>query len=384
MNTRNGVEPAPAPGAGGSASVRPPAGAEPVRKILHVDMDAFYASVEQRDDPRLAGRPVIVGGRPEGRGVVAAASYEARAFGIHSAMPCARALRLCPEAVVVRPRFDVYRAVSRQIQALFRDITPLVEPLSLDEAYLDVTGSDVCAGSATRIARLLKQRIRDTTGLTASAGVSTNKMLAKLASAMEKPDGLTVIAPGQAAALLTDLPVARLPGVGPATARRLADLGLTTCRDLASYPAAGLAAALGRAGTRLGELARGEDTRPVRPDRPRKSVGAETTFDRDLRDPEALDAVLDELAAKVARRLADGRVGGRRVTLKLRYANFDTVTRSTTLPVPDHRAEWLRSVAASLLQRTEAGTRPARLLGITVGDLVALAPTGGQAGLFDD
>ena len=220
-----------------------------------------------RDDPALRGVPLAVGGASDRRGVIATCNYEDRSYGVRSAMPSAHAMRLCPSLVVIPPNFEKYRAAAYQVREIFHRYTDLVEPLSLDEAYLDVTGSDVCAGSATRIARLLKQRIRDTTGLTASAGVSTNKMLAKLASAMEKPDGLTVIAPGQAAALLTDLPVARLPGVGPATARRLADLGLTTCRDLASYPAAGLAAALGRAGTRLGELARGEDTRPVRPDR---------------------------------------------------------------------------------------------------------------------
>ncbi len=343
---------------------------EPVhRKIIHIDMDAFYASVEIRDQPQLRNLPVVVGGSPDGRGVVAAASYEARRFGIHSALPAARARRLCPEAVFLRPRFERYREESRRIQAIFRRHTPLVEPLSLDEAYLDVTDCAEEGGSATLIARRLKREIVEETGLVASAGVSYNKFLAKQASDLDKPDGLHVITPEQGAAFVAALPVARFHGVGPATAARMERLGIHTGADLATWSLEALQQHFGKRGPFYHAIARGIDERPVQPVRPRKSVGSETTFARDLRETAAMLEALRPLAEEVLENLGKRRLAADTLTLKVKYADFRLVTRSTTRTGICAEIGAVMDTLAALLERTEADRRPVRLLGVTASGL---------------
>lgn len=352
------------------------------RKIIHIDMDAFYAAVEQRDDPSLRGRPLVVGGSPDGRGVVATASYEARKFGIRSAMAAAHARRLCPEAIFLRPRFEAYRAESRRIQAIFRRYTPLVEPLSLDEAYLDVTGSTACRGSATLLARQIKREIYSETGLTASAGVSYNKFLAKLASDVNKPDGLYLITPAEGAAFIAELPVGRFHGVGPATEAKMHELGIKTGADLAGWTLAELQAAFGKSGAFFYDIARGIDQRPVRPSRERKSYGSETTFERDLTEPAAMLAALQPLAAEVLEGLAARKLTASTWTLKVKYHDFQQITRAYTAPQPLTELDAVMSVARTLLARTEATSRPVRLLGITGSGLEAVQTAEQQLGLF--
>ena len=337
---------------------------DPVRRILHVDMDAFYASVEQRDDPGLAGRPVAVGGRPEGRGVVAAASYEARRFGVFSAMPMSRAVRLCPELVIVAPRFARYRDVSRQVFAIFQAATPLVEPLSLDEAYLDVTENRWGLALGVEVARRLKREIRDTTGLTASAGVAPNKFLAKIASGWKKPDGLTVIAPSRVEGFLEKLPVEALWGVGPVTAGKLRSIGITRLVDVRSAGDDALRAAVGSHADTLRRYARGEDDRRVVPDRETKSVSCETTYSTDLSELSEIRAQVDELARQTFERSRRSRFPGRCATLKVRYSDFETITRSRTLERAFATGDALAAAALELLGKTEAGSRPVRLLGV--------------------
>jgi DNA polymerase-4 len=340
-----------------------------LRKILHIDMDAFYASVEQRDDPALRGRPVVVGG-VSGRGVVAAASYEARPFGIHSAMPMAWARRRCPELVIVPPRFAVYKAVSAEVRAIFHRTTHLVEPLSLDEAYLDVTEPKRGPASGTLIAEQIRAEIRAATGLTASAGVSFGKFLAKTASGLAKPNGLRVITPDEAPALVASLPVEDFHGVGPATARRLRTLGIHTGADLQARSERELRAHLGKVGGWLARVARCEDERPVRPDRERKSVGVERTFAHDLRDPAELADRLGPIAAELARRLDRHDVAGRTLTLKLKSAAFVTTSRSTTFTAPVRAEVDLRTLGTALLHHPAPPAEPVRLLGLTVSSLV--------------
>ena len=291
-------------------------------------MDAFYASVEQRDRPELRGRPVVVGGDPRGRGVVCAASYEARAFGVRSAMPMARALRLCPQAVIVPPEFERYRAASRAVFDLFRQVTPLVEPLSLDEAYLDVTENSWGEPFGTRVARRLKAAIVETTGLTASAGVAPNKFLAKIASGWKKPDGLTVVPPDRVETFLQKLPIEALWGVGPVTARRLRSHGLGRLVDVRTRTLAELQAVVGSQAGWLLRLAHGIDERPVEPNRPRKSVGTETTFARDLTKLDEIRDSVESLAREVADWLLRKHLFARTITLKVRYGDFTTITRS--------------------------------------------------------
>jgi len=341
------------------------------RRVIHVDMDAFYASVEQRDDPSLRGRPVIVGGDPRGRGVVAACSYEARVFGVHSAMPAARALRLCPQAVVVRPDFARYVAASRHLRAIFHDYTPLVEPLSLDEAFLDVTDERGGLPTATAVAKAIRARVREELRLTASAGVAPVKFVAKIASDFRKPDGLTIVRPEDVRAFLEPLPVGKLWGVGPRTEERLHELGVRTVGALAQYPRALLVAALGEShGGHLHLLARGIDDRPVEPDRIAKQHGAERTFAEDVTERREMEALLREMAVEVAGSLAKEGRPGRTVTIKVRYPDFTTVSRSLTLPDPTDDRAILARTAVALLDRTEAGRRPVRLLGVSVGNLV--------------
>jgi DNA polymerase-4 len=339
------------------------------RRILHIDMDAFYASVEQRDDPSLRGRPVAVGGDPGGRGVVAAASYEARAFGVRSAIPMARAVRLCPQLVIVRPAFERYRAVSNTVFEIFRSITPLVEPLSLDEAYLDVTENAWGEPLGMRVAERLKGAIREATGLTASAGVAPNKFLAKIASGWHKPDGLTVIAPERVESFLQGLPIDALWGVGPVTARRLRAQGIEKLVDLRLRPIEELRVIVGSAAEWLQQLARGTDDRPVEPNRPRKSVGSENTFARDLLDLGDIRRAVDEMARDVAAWLTRKAVFGRTVTLKIRYSDFSTCTRSGSEPRGTQSADTIATRALALLEKTDAGRRPVRLLGVSVHNL---------------
>ncbi|MDN3516907.1 DNA polymerase IV [Aquisalimonas lutea] len=346
-----------------------------VRKIIHVDMDAFYASVEQRDDPALRGLPVLVGGSPQGRGVVAAASYEARRFGIHSAMPAARAVRLCPDAVFMRPRFEVYRAVSREIRAILAEYTDLVEPLSLDEAYLDVTETPGFDGSATRIAAALRRAIRERTGLTASAGVSYNKFLAKQASDLEKPDGLAVIPPDQGEAFVAALPVGRFHGVGRATEARMQALGIHTGADLRRWDLADLQQAFGKRAPFYYGIARGVDERPVQPVRERKSVGAENTFPRDLAARADMRAALEPLAAKVAAGLAAKQLQARTLTLKVKYADFELITRRRTSRMAIREAEDMMPVLDVLLEETDVRRRAVRLLGVIAAGLEARETT---------
>src|SRR3954470_13268097 len=307
----------------------------PLRKIIHVDMDAFYASVEQRDDPELRGKPVAVGGQH--RGVVMAASYEARKYGVRSAMPSVTAKRRCPELIFVKTRFDVYRAVSQQIRAIFLDYTDLVEPLSLDEAYLDVTEDRHGLGSARAIAEDIRRRIREECQLTASAGVSYCKFIAKLASDHRKPDGLCVITPEKGAEFVASLPVARFHGVGPVTAQKMERLGIVTGADLREWSLAALQAKFGSSADWYWRICRGIDEREVKPDRPYKSVSAERTFDEDLSDPERLAEELERIAGYAWARVTRAEVLGRTVTLKVKFGDFTLITRSRSFaaPLPD-------------------------------------------------
>ena len=347
--------------------------AQGLRKIIHVDMDAFFASVEQRDNPELRGKPVAVWGAG-GRGVVAAASYEARAFGVRSAMPSITAKRLCPDLVFCKSRFEIYREVSRQIRAVFHRHTDLVEPLSLDEAYLDVTQDKLGIGSATRIAELIRQEIRAKTRLTASAGVSYNKFLAKLASDQNKPDGLCVIRPGEGARFVATLPVRRFHGVGPRGAEKMAKLGIETGADLAARDAAWLRAHFGSLADYLFRAARGIDLRPVRSHRIRKSVGGERTFPEDISSGPALRETLEDIVEIVWSAIERAEARGRTVTLKLKYTDFTLMSRARTVDAPIAGKAEFAALARALLNEALPLPMPVRLMGLTLSKLENDAP----------
>jgi DNA polymerase-4 len=352
------------------------------RAILHLDLDAFYASVEQLDDPSLRGRPVVVGGT-SGRGVVCAASYEARRFGVRSAMPTAEARRRCPGAAFLAPRFDRYGELSGRVFGVYRRYTPLVEPLSLDEAFLDVTASRALHGEGREIAARIRAEVRAETGLTVSAGVADCKLVAKIASDLGKPDGLVVVPAGGSAAFLAPLPVARLWGVGQVTEAALRKLGVRSIGDLAEFPEQVLAERLRTQGPQLKALARGDDPRPVVTDEPAKSVGAEDTFERDLRGPEELLPHLLDQSVRVGRRLREAGWRGRVVTLKLRYADFESITRRTTLPRPTDDGDAIyRSVRADLVRADLS--RAVRLTGVSVSGFgeARVSDAGDQGELF--
>jgi DNA polymerase IV len=344
-----------------------------LRKIVHIDMDAFYASVEQRDDPAIRGLPVAVG-YPAERGVVTAASYEARVFGVRSAMPSVRAARLCPQLVWRRPRFEVYRQVSRQIRAIFRDYTPHVEPLSLDEAYLDVTEDTRGIGSATRIAELIRARIKAETGLTASAGVSYNKFLAKIASDQNKPDGLCVIRPGEGARFVATLPVRRFHGVGPRGAEKMAKLGIETGADLRAMDIAFLREHFAGQADYLYQAARGIDLRRVDGNRPRKSLGAERTFEKDLSSGAALRAELENIAGIVWAAIEKAEAKGRTVTLKLKLTDFTAIARSKSLPQAIAGKAEILQIGRALLDQLLPLPQPVRLMGLTLSALEGQDP----------
>ncbi|NLM20841.1 MAG: DNA polymerase IV [Peptococcaceae bacterium] len=340
------------------------------RNIIHVDMDAFFAAVEQRDNPSLKGKPVIVGGRPDSRGVVATASYEARRFGIHSAMPINEAWRRCPEGVFLPVNMAKYQKVSKQIHAIFLDYTPLVEPLSLDEAFLDVTGSTKLFGSAEKIACALKQRIRRQLDLTASVGVAGNKFLAKLASDLEKPDGFVVIDPNRIQQLLDPLSVTKIWGVGRKTAEQLSKINIHTIKDLRSLDEKTLTDLFGTLGRRLYELARGIDNRPVESMSQPKSIGREITFDEDIANRETLETVLLKLALDVARRLRKKQLKARTITLKIRYPDFRTFSRSRTLAEAIDLDDLIYRQSLTLLSEIPLKS-PVRLLGITLSNFIS-------------
>jgi len=350
--------------------------------ILHADMDAFYASVEERDRPELVGRPVIVGGSPEKRGVVSAANYVARRYGVHSAMPAVTARRLCPHGVYLPPRIDYYAEVSRQIRDIFERFTPLVEPLSLDEAFLDVTGSEKLFGPAVEIGRQIKQIIRQELRLTASVGVAPNKFLAKIASDLKKPDGFVVVEADRVREFLDPLPVERLWGVGKQGSQAFQRLGIRTIGQLRQWPLESLQVRFGQSGEYLWQLAQGIDDRPVVPEREAKSISNETTFERDIADMEVLRAWLIDLTEQVGWRLRQQRLRGRTVHLKVRFADFSTITRAQTLPEPTDITDELWQVASDMLSsRLPAGHLPVRLLGVGV---TGLDDTGlVQGTLFD-
>jgi DNA polymerase IV len=343
---------------------------EPTRKVIHVDMDAFFASVEQRDDPALRGLPVAVGS-PAARGVVAAASYEAREFGVRSALPSVTALRRCPELVFVKPRFDVYRAVSRQIHGIFAEYTSLIQPLSLDEAYLDVTENQRGLPTAWSTAREIRARILEETSLTASAGISYNKFLAKLASGYRKPNGQFAVTPGMGAAWVESLPVARFHGVGPVTARKMQALGIETGADLRAKSMAFLQEHFGRAAAWYYAIARGQDDRPVDPDRTRKSSGSETTFDRDLAEVAEIEAGVLRMADDVWAWCETARAFGRTVTVKVKFADFRQVTRSRSYAgAVVHHAQ-LRQASLDLIRLVVPSENGIRLVGVTVSNFEA-------------
>jgi DNA polymerase-4 len=344
-------------------------------------MDAFYASVEQRDDPKLRGKPVAVGGHPESRGVVAAASYEARAYGVRSALPMARAIRLCPDLVIVPPNFSKYAAVSRQVFEIFHAVTSLVEPLSLDEAYLDVTENEWNLPLGVEVAWRIKTRIHEETELTASAGVAPNKFLAKIASGWKKPDGLTVIAPERVERFLKDLPVDALWGVGPKTAARLRAAGFEKLVDLRAADLEVLRGVVGSWAEGLQRMAFGDDARPVEPNRERKSIGCEETYAKDLTDLDTIRREIDALARHSARILEHKKLVARTVTLKVRYSNFQTITRSETREPSTRSAEEVAVRAAALLEKTEAGLRAVRLLGVSLHGLHPIEGTGAEESL---
>jgi DNA polymerase IV len=366
-------------------SARLAAIAEPaIRKIIHIDMDAFYASVEQRDDPALRGRPVAVGYGAK-RGVVAAASYEARQFGVRSAMPSVTALRKCPELVFVPPRFEVYRAVSRQIHTIFSEYTPLVEPLSLDEAYLDVTENLKGVSRAWLIAKEIRARIFENVGLTASAGVSYNKFLAKLASDHRKPNGQFAITPEEGEAFVVALPVAKLHGVGPVTAAKMRSLGIEAGADLRRLTLAFLQEHFGKAGKWYFEIARGRDDRPVQPHRERKSSGSETTFPEDLTDATRIEAGVIAMADDVWAWCEKSGARGRTVTVKLKWADFKQSTRSRTVGFPVESKERLHEIALGLIRPLFPVTKGIRLVGVTLSTFRSPAlRSGAAADLFEE
>lgn len=342
-----------------------------MRKILHVDMDAFYASVEQRDDPKLKGKPIVVGGSPEGRGVVAAASYESRKFGIRSAMSAAQAKRLCPHLIFVTPNFKKYKAVSEQIREIFHEVTDLVEPLSLDEAYLDVTINKRGEPLARKLAEWIKSEIKKRTALTASAGVAYNKFLAKIASDVRKPDGLFVISPERAEAFLKDLPVGRIWGVGPVTEKKLHELGYRTAGDIRSVPVESIEKQLGSYGRMLHSLSLGIDEREVETEWDPKSSGAEETFSRDILDTQILRATLEAQAEEIAHSLKKMDCLTRTVQIKVRYKDFKTITRARTLFRPTDKTEIIAQTAIELMEtKSDAGRVPVRLIGVSAQGLL--------------
>jgi DNA polymerase-4 len=347
-----------------------------LKTILHVDMDAFYASVEQRDDPALRGKPVIVGGRSR-RGVVLAASYEVRPFGVRSAMPMAEALRRAPHAIVVPPRRDAYAQASEAAFAVFHRYTPLVEPLSLDEAFLDVTGSQSLFGDGETIARAIKETVKGELSLTASAGVAPSKFVAKIASDLRKPDGLVVVRPDEVASFLRPLPIERMWGVGPKTAPKMRELGLQTLGDLADASEEKLERLLGSWGSQAGRLARGEDERDVVPDGTARSIGAEETYEEDLVGVEAIGATLLDHASRVARRLVRAELRARTVVVKIKYADFSIRSRSLTLPEAVQDTDAIHRAALECLSRVPLQQRRVRLTGVSVSGIEAgpAAPT---------
>ncbi|MEQ1890584.1 MAG: DNA polymerase IV [Alphaproteobacteria bacterium] len=345
------------------------------RKIIHVDMDAFYASVEQRDNPELRGRPVVVGGSQE-RGVVAAASYEARKFGIHSAMPSVTARRKCPGLIFVKPRFDVYKAASQQIRGIFSGHTALIEPLSLDEAYLDVTENLQGIASATEIAEVIRTKIKTETGLTASAGVSYNKFLAKLASDQNKPDGIFVITPKMGPGYVEKLHISKFHGVGPATTAKMNSLGIETGLDLKACPLAFLQKHFGKSGPYYYWIARGVDERPIRADRIRKSIGAENTFSQDIVMIETAREALLAIIEKIWRYCESNGIRGRTVTLKVKYSDFEQITRSRSVPDFIASQSDMTRLAESLLEPLWPFRKGVRLLGVTMSSLGDGLPEG--------
>lgn len=361
---------------------------KPLRKIIHIDMDAFYASVEQRDNPQLKGKPVAVGGSPEGRGgVVATCSYEARRFGVRSAMPSKKALQLCPQIIFIRPRFDVYKDVSRKVREIFRRYTDIIEPLSLDEAYLDVTEDKPGIGSAIDIAALIKKAIKEELHLTASAGISVNKFVAKIASDMKKPDGLTFIGPSKVESFIESLAIEKFYGVGKVTAEKMKGMNIHTGADLKKWSIKELTTHFGKAGRFYYQIVRGIDDRPVEPNQETKSIGAEDTFPEDLTSLEEMNKELEKIAPVVHERLIKNRLKYRTVTLKIKYHDFKIITRSKSFTEPADDFQLLLDTAKELMAATEPDDVRIRLLGISVsnfGERIATRKTmPGQLPLFD-
>ncbi|MCD8351925.1 MAG: DNA polymerase IV [Planctomycetaceae bacterium] len=352
------------------------------KAILHVDMDAFYASVEQRDNPELRGKPIIVGGSPRSRGVVAAASYEVRPYGVRSAMPTSKAMRLCPHAIIVKPRMHRYAEVSAQIFAIFARVTPLVQSISLDEAFLDVTGCQRLHGHPVTIAKRIRASIKAETSLTGSVGVATCRFMAKIASDMDKPDGLTVVPADEMLDRLAPLPVSRIWGVGPVTNRRLAAMGISTIGELRQWPVEALVQELGKVGSELHDLANGRDDSQVVSEEEEKSISHENTFAVDISDMATLETTLRDQADRVSTRLRRAGLRGKVVFLKLRYDDFSTVTRRKTLDGITDLSEAIFRVARDLLHgKTEAGRRPVRLIGV---GMAGLTESGSQMSLFKE
>jgi DNA polymerase-4 len=341
----------------------------PIRKIIHIDMDAFFAAVDQRDNPDLRGKPVIVGGSPSGRGVVSTASYEARKYGVHSAMPASQAIRLCPHGIFVKSNFAAYKKASQQIREIFFEYTDLVEPLSLDEAFLDVTKNHKDIPSATLIAKEIREKIFEVTQLTASAGIAHNKFLAKVASDINKPNGMALITPDKAEAFLEELDIKQFFGVGKATQKKMHAVGIKTGADLKEWSEIDLVKAFGKSGRFYYRIVRGIDNREVKPHRVRKSYGKERTFSEDVSSLEWINNFLDELAQTISEGMKRINAAGKTITLKVRYKNFDTITRSYSLPHFTNRYSDITEVTRKLLEETEVGGRPVRLLGITLSNL---------------
>jgi len=341
-------------------------------------MDAFFAAVEQRDTPQYRNQPVVVGGDPNARGVVSTCSYEARKYGIHSAMPASQAYRRCPHAIFLRPRFEAYREASDQIRNIFQQFSDKVEPLSLDEAYLDVTGNFDYQGSATRIAQAIKHRIVEETELTASAGVSYNKFLAKLASDVNKPNGLFLITPEQGPAFVEQLPIGRFHGIGKATEQKMRNLGIETGKDLKTFSIQVLQKYFGKSCEYYYQVARGIDNRPVVSERKRKSLGTETTFEKDIGDFDAMIDTLNQLAQNVWQKLNQNHLAARTLTIKVKFDNFEQITRRKTIDYSTIQLEHLSPLVKALLLKTNVGTRKVRLLGVCLSSLTDINPDGEQ------